>query len=417
MIKFPCKCGHGFELADDQAGGMIQCPRCGLLADVPTLGDLANIHDDGTFKLHDRSAIRDPHSLADLAAFSPHTHDSHGREKDLRPTKDSVAAIGEPIEDASPSLPRYDPHTGELLRPIEFRDPAEDTLIPVDVEAALPVKAIPVQPVASVRPISYASGSTSKQVTPLSLMLELFMPANIVVLAFAYIFYILAGLFGTMLAVEAFFFRVSLQVLNIPIWFILAYYGCVIEEMGPEASPELPRPLRHFAITEDIFNPMVSVISAGLICYYPLIIVAAPRIEMDEHLRVVLVLALQLAGSFFMPAVLLTTVTSGSLSNLRPDRVLGVVRSCGGDYLLSVGVFLLALVSAMFYLIAPSSAPIAPNRVIEFLHKPAVVLGVLGVSVYLAHFFCWHLGMMYRAHHEDFPWVLQRHVSTRSRHL
>ncbi len=56
MIKFPCKCGNVFNLTDDMAGGMLQCPRCGLLNDIPTLGELANLSEDGTVKLAERSS-------------------------------------------------------------------------------------------------------------------------------------------------------------------------------------------------------------------------------------------------------------------------------------------------------------------------------------------------------------------------
>ena len=44
------------------------------------------------------------------------------------------------------------------------------------------------------------------------------------------------------------------------------------------------------------------------------------------------------------------------------------------------------------------------------LEEPYVQLPLLAVCVYLAHFFCWHLGLLYRAHHDDFPWLMQRHV-------
>ena len=40
MISFACRCKHRFSLPDDQAGGIIQCPDCGRLNDVPTLDDL-----------------------------------------------------------------------------------------------------------------------------------------------------------------------------------------------------------------------------------------------------------------------------------------------------------------------------------------------------------------------------------------
>jgi hypothetical protein len=38
---------------------------------------------------------------------------------------------------------------------------------------------------------------------------------------------------------------------------------------------------------------------------------------------------------------------------------------------------------------------------------------MLLVGIYLSHAFAWYLGLMYRAHHGQFPWILQRHISTR----
>ena len=53
MITFPCKCGYSFEVPQDMAGGLIQCPTCGLLADVPLLSDLPTLNQDGTFGFTD----------------------------------------------------------------------------------------------------------------------------------------------------------------------------------------------------------------------------------------------------------------------------------------------------------------------------------------------------------------------------
>ena len=99
MIKFPCKCGNIFNLTDDMAGGMLQCPRCGLLCDVPTLSDLANIREDGTFKLAESSPsseVHSEHAVAEMhVAYSRHTTDQLGREKDLRPDAEHFQAAGE----------------------------------------------------------------------------------------------------------------------------------------------------------------------------------------------------------------------------------------------------------------------------------------------------------------------------------
>ena len=69
MIKFPCRCSHLFTLDDEMAGGMIQCPRCGLLNDVPSLNDLQNILPDGTIDI-ELAPIKDDSGarLAELEA-------------------------------------------------------------------------------------------------------------------------------------------------------------------------------------------------------------------------------------------------------------------------------------------------------------------------------------------------------------
>jgi TctA family transporter len=38
--------------------------------------------------------------------------------------------------------------------------------------------------------------------------------------------------------------------------------------------------------------------------------------------------------------------------------------------------------------------------------------GSLIMGIFLMHYFCWVLGLLYRQKHEQFPWVLQRHVKT-----
>jgi hypothetical protein len=38
------------------------------------------------------------------------------------------------------------------------------------------------------------------------------------------------------------------------------------------------------------------------------------------------------------------------------------------------------------------------------------MLPIMMATVYFAHFFAWHLGLMYRQNHEQFPWLAQRHI-------
>jgi hypothetical protein len=415
MIKFPCKCGNIFNLTDDMAGGMLQCPRCGLLNDIPTLNDLPNLSEDGTVKLAERSAsseVHDQHAIAQMhVAFSPHTTDHLGRQKDLRPDEEHFQAIGESNEEPTRAIPKYDPATGELVRALDLKSSEPMPVLPATDDAP-PLAAIPVQPIQPARSISYATYGTHAAVTPATLLLELFQPANAVVMLFLFIFYLIAGTFGTMLAIGSLFFHISLQVLNVFLWLIIAHYGCVIEDTALEARDELPRPLRNLDLNQDIISPFINVVVAGLICYFPAIIAGIPRIPLDDHTRLLLVLLFGFVGSFFFPAVVLTTITGSTLQNLRPDRVLAVMLRCGGDYILAVGVYLVWLLPTAFYLIAETATWMDPT-IAARLQKPLVCIPALAVCVYLTHYFCWLLGLMYRSHHEQFPWVLQHHISMR----
>ena len=68
MIRFVCTCGHRFEVEDDLAGVSIQCPKCHLLVDVPTLQELESFTDEGTYRLDADKGLPqdDPDRLADL---------------------------------------------------------------------------------------------------------------------------------------------------------------------------------------------------------------------------------------------------------------------------------------------------------------------------------------------------------------
>lgn len=423
MITFPCKCGQVFNLTEDMAGGLVQCRRCGLLADVPSLSDLPYLADDGTIKIGDAAPITDGIGLGDLQeAFSTKTVDSRGHEKDLRPGPEHFRAIGTTTTDEPPRVaPRYDPGTGELIRPMELVDEVPRPVLPVDatvddvpfaktVQTIPAIPATPAGPLRRPKSIGYAVGESRKQITPATLAIELLMPQNAIVLFFVFVFYVFSGAIGSFLAIGGLFFQVWLQVLNIPLWLILAHYGCVIEDTGPDSRDELPRPLRHFALGEDIIGPFFRVATAGVICFFPVFIASMPKVPLG-NLRLPVMLLMELIGSFFLPAVLLTSVTGTTLLNLRPDRVLSVIRHCGPDYILSFGVFLLTLIPSTFYLVGPSLFfSNASNKVIQHMSREYVSLPLLALCVYLTHLFCWHLGLMYRAHHDEFPWLMQRHI-------
>ena len=40
-------------------------------------------------------------------------------------------------------------------------------------------------------------------------------------------------------------------------------------------------------------------------------------------------------------------------------------------------------------------------------------MATLVLGIYLFHFACWHLALLYRGNHDRFPWILQRHTQSR----
>src|SRR5688572_26315802 len=121
MIQFACHCKHMFELEDDMSGGMIQCPECGRLCDVPTADEAKQLESDGTYNL---GQTVQPDTLAKMdEAFGRHYVDNFGNEIDMRGAVVSrrPAQVEEmPIGTAGPErvAPKYDPVTGELIRPM-----------------------------------------------------------------------------------------------------------------------------------------------------------------------------------------------------------------------------------------------------------------------------------------------------------
>ncbi len=473
MISFPCRCKHVFQLPDAEASGLVQCPACGLLNDVPTLADLGQLADDGTYELDNSNvpAPPDPNRVTELGyVFTRSTTDKQGREFDLRLTPEDISQAGTRAGPAPSGLaavgtrPRYDPETGELIRPIEVKREPMDDIDPATIPLARPA-------------VNYASGSTARVVmTPWGTLIRLLMPLNVLVM------FIIFAIHGTVQTVVGILFGPGVvlfsPLLIIVQFLVVAHYGNVVDEIGPGEHDELPRFLRDLRFGEDIWLPTVAMLGGFLLCYAPTLCCVAAATAgpswftvlaicivfltmvvvmfrlalsiMPLELRdvrwgedillpigvTILSLAivigpaalccmagaseasllatggtLAIAGTVLFPAVILTLCTSGSAINLRPDRVLACIRICGKRYLSPLIAWSLAVPTYLLGLFGTtgSSAVLMSGSGgwarIALLTMPSLVIGI-----YLMHAFCWEIGLLYRFHHEAFPWLFQRYA-------
>ncbi|MDB5333778.1 MAG: hypothetical protein JWP03_4929 [Phycisphaerales bacterium] len=401
MIRFSCHCGHGFELADDTAGSDVQCPACGRLNDVPFMGDLSRLSGDGTYALDDQPPPTEPDRLTGLAyVFAKSKLDAEGNEIDLRndPNEPIDASAFYRAEEAvHTNRPRYDPETGELITPIPVADDGREPRVdPATVPFAKPV-------------ITYAAAGALRPRSAGHVLLDLCQPLNGVVMFFIFFIHLTIGFFTFFAAMGIFIIAPGILAGIIT---VIAHYGNVIDDVGTEELDELPRPLRDLRFYEDIWMPLVGVSAAMLISYAPAWF-ALTDIRSDVAALAV-GLPLALAGTFALPALLLTLLTSGSYSNLRPDRVLGVIRACGSRYF---GVALLFLLAVIPYVWAMGGITIGAVRRAEgtvnlpmWVTNPGMITAFFVIGIFLMHLFCWHVGLLYRVNHREFPWVGRYHV-------
>ncbi len=427
MIRFSCICGNRLGAEDEQGGGALQCPLCGLLTDIPTLSQLSSFTDEGTYRIDaDRPIATDPDRMAELGIiYSKEKRDSEGNEIDLRTLPagrrlaedDDVEEVGEldfaPREPEVANRPKYDPETGELIRPLEVQKDARRDVNPASI------------PVAKAA-INYASANLNTRINPLNVAVELLMPMNVVVMCFVFAAHFVNAVVFVAAVGLLFVWPVALGLQGL----LLSHYGNVIDDTGRNDHDDLPRPLRNLDFYDDLWSPFVGMFGGFMLAYgIPaiLLINAGNRVGVPTWLTV---LASGIIGSFLAPAILLTTNTSGSTFNLRPDRVLSVIRLCGVQYF---GVVLLGAVTGVVYLTGWLGTLAAllnsffgagasvTNFVADALDVPRdpfrlvfanwlIVLPALLIGIYLMHWFCWFLGLLYKAHHDEFPWVLQRFI-------
>jgi hypothetical protein len=392
MIRFTCRCGQATEVDDDLAGGDVQCTACGLLNTVPTLSDLPGLADDGAYKIDDDAPTGAPteERLRKLhRAFTRNTASDDGSTIDNRVTFDELAAAGDiPLADEANARPRYDPITGELIRPIELapsQAPRADQ-IPMAKAAITYAAATP-------RPANLAGAITL-----------LTSPGNLAVLGFMFLLHLAAQAIQVVMSV---FYFVGIFAL-IFVFGIIGHFANVVEEIGPRDMDELPRPFRDLQIGEDLWMPFVHIFMTAAICFGPMFFVLRYT-EMSGSQLLGVAGVLLCLGWVLLPAVLITTTTSGTILNLRPDRVWSVIRAGMGAY---VGLVLLGIAATTIYLVSydVSLGGIAMRGGAPWFMRPYLTYPALCLGIYLMHLFTWQCGLYYRAHHESFPWVYQRHV-------
>ncbi|MCS7034262.1 MAG: hypothetical protein NZ561_09740, partial [Phycisphaerae bacterium] len=330
MIVFRCHCSQEISVADEEAGGLIQCPRCGRLNDIPTLSDLQNLDPEGGFRISSPDSPEEPDRLRRLTeAFTRERFDESGRAIDLRPTLDDVRKAGvEEIplstpESELPGTPKYDPITGELIEAIRLKPDPQPARDPATIPVATPVLTY------AVRPEPAGPG-------PLAIGLRMFQPQNLLVIVIIFLVHLILQV--TLIPVIGgllFFAFVPAGIMLM----LAAHYGKVVQETGPGDLDELPRPLGSVSFQEDFWDPLAGICTAFVFAYAPLgiTLLAMP----DSQHKLVAVAITGLWGAMIFPAALLTSMTSGTIYNMRPDRVISVMIQCGRGYLVPLVLLLI----------------------------------------------------------------------------
>jgi hypothetical protein len=394
MIHFACQCKHVLDLPDDQAGRQIQCPNCHRLLDVPSRDELSHLSDDGTILMDPAPPASDPERLEKLIrAFSGKHLDEDGVERDLRQTHEEFTRAGTEDDidefERRPTSPKYDPETGELIRPLDIApdDRPPSHVAPVSVADTA---------------LNYASPDLNANYSVLVPFVMLFMPVNLAAMFFVLLahMFLIAATLSIYLVVGAIF---------VVGFGLVAHYGCVVEEIGIEERDELPRFLRHFNLADDVWLPFVRIFLAWMICFGPAWMVYMVALIRNSPWLITLgiVLSLVCVGLVFFPAIALITLTSGSLSNLHPMRVIGTIGNIGSRYAFLVIVYAVAIVVYGVGIVATCFQALhlifglGNLWIARFL--PAY--GFLFSGIILMHYFAWLLGMEYRIGHRRFPWV------------
>ncbi len=403
MIAFPCtNCGEPLSVPDDMAGDEIQCPNCKSLPTVPSLADLPHLQSDGTLGVAPLPMQHEPNRLATLArSFGRQHYDDEGNQIDNRGTVGSIDLSPMP---APPSLGvRFVPETGERVRPFAIKA--------TPVAAANPTRHIPT--------VAYATPTNHP-----SLWMEMFAPHNVVVLFYVWIAHVIGIVMDGMLLILLAGVSVLGDISAIPtwpfnalFWLAVAHYANVVRATGTDEQDELPRPLRQLEYVEDIIKPCGRALLAFGLAYLPLLLV---NLFLADDVRRVAAAATLVVGGLVFPAMLLCAAGSGTIINLRLDRVARTIKACGPHYW---PLALLTTVIVPLYVWSATGSQlfspiISGTKAVELLRQvvgkmPLLLLPLLTICVYAAHGICWQLGRLQREHKVHTHWAWEVHEAQR----
>lgn len=459
MIRFRCRCGHLFQVSTEEAGESMQCPRCGILCDVPTLDDLPNLNPDGTYHFTDEPGVASPSGSPPRAASSsgpprprvvPTLYDRSDTQ-DLRPSLDdflkagtSESTLRREVETpgGAPKHPRYDPETGKLIRPLATTPPVAEIIAPPgagrasDTAGSTSSPAPPSRNIRLGRPVLGYARRANDVINPeipgfLAPFTRVLRPINLLAWLLPLVIYIIITWFIQLplIGILGVFF-IYLPLLAM----MIGHLGNIVDETGPQARDELPVLFRSVSLREDVLYPGLRVVVAFLAGVAPAIMLRMQAPDLPEWVHV---LAFALSYLVF-PAILLTVCTSGALNNLLPHRIFGVIPHIGLKYfllcliwavafeLLAFGTYAIGMIGVWThnYMVWTPRAipgnPGAPAATPSFTPLPDWLERGLGfpalmLSAYLIHVFGWQLGIVYRRYQPSFPWIFQRYEgSTRT---
>lgn len=428
MISFNCPCKtHSFSLPESEAGGLIQCPKCGRLNDVPSLSDLESLDADGTLKL-EPTAKRKKTTVKELhRAYSNETTDDSGNEVDLRQSIDDLRSVGSKERSNAGKLkvekPRYDPLTGELLRPLDVKPSTPKPAKPLTPAA---VGSSPAADAADRRRRAEAYNRLADDLQPIptltTLPLRLLEPLNMLMIGFMCAGLVIFALLSIpVLAGLIFVAPIPLIVGGL----LLAHYANCIDDFGPGQENDIPKFLRNAEFSADMWKPFVRMAFSLGVCFVPALIFGLRTNGAIQFIGSGLLLAM---GAVMFPAVALVFCASQHVGNLRPDRLLGTIVVLGGQYVPTLIFALVAvilhfvgaatLLFAVFALIIPGDQQIVVPLVGQMPKGILWITAVLGIflSVYFGHLAAWWLGVIYRRNEGRFPWVFEMHERARIEH-